>query len=296
MSSPINSYGVPTELYREILQYVTSRHDLCSLSVTSRGLQAEAEYFIYQSIESTRRQHTEYLCDLITSSPRLHTLVRSLSISNDGEQVGPSRSQEYWERISLLLRDLPNLVELKIHDNMTTGNTNAWVLSECTFSLQKFDCDFAFDSTLLGFLQSQRALQRLYWTESFSDDNSARILEELNVPNELDAPPVVELMTNSPRFALKLMPATTLTHVWICGQCAYENEGWVRYVDAFVLGAESLRSLRMNFPYGRRTLVTLLNVLAAHAPGLRSLGFVPHFDKQVRSRPAVPLFTVKVAY
>ncbi|KAJ3538066.1 hypothetical protein NM688_g6573 [Phlebia brevispora] len=264
----------------EILQYVSCKRDLCNLSISSRALQAEAEYFIYQSIESSRRPLTEYLCDLITSSPRLHTLVRSLTLSNDGEHTNASQSREYWERVALLLRDLPNLEELKIHDNMVNGNTNAWVLSQCTFSLQKFDCDFAFDDSFLSFLQGQRNLQRLYWTESYSDDNSARALEEIDVLDASVTPPIFELMTNSPRFALKFMPAATLTHVWICGPCGYEGDGWIRYMDEFVQCAKSLRSLRMNFPYGRRTLVTVLSTLAEHAPDLRSLGFVPHFDKQ----------------
>lgn len=275
------SYEVPTELYREIIQHVSSRRDLCNLSIASRILQAESEYFIYRSINTSRRFLTEYLCDLITSSPRLHTLVRSLNISNEGEQTNAVQSKEYWERISRLLRDLPNLEELKIHDNMVHGNTNAWVLSQCTFSLQKFDCDFAFDSALLGFLQSQRNLQRLYWTESYSDDVSAKALDEIDVLDARVTPPIFELMTNSPRFVLKFMPASTLTHVWICGPCGYESDSWIRYMDAFVVSAQSLRSLRMNFPHGRRTLVTVLTMLADHAPYLRSLGFVPHFEKQV---------------
>ena len=275
------SYEVPTELYREIIQYVSSRRDLCNVSIASHALQSEAEYFIYRSIDSSRRSLTEYLCDLITSSPRLHMLVRTLNISNDGEQSNAVQSKEYWERVSRLLRDLPNLEELKIHDNMVHGNTNAWVLSQCTFSLRKFDCDFAFDNTLLNFLQSQRKLRRLYWTESYSDDDSAKALEEIDVLEPSVTPPIYELMTNSPRFALKFMPASTLTHVWICGPCGYESDSWIRYMNEFVVCAHSLRSLRMNFPHGRRTLVTVLTMLADHAPELRSLGFVPHFEKQV---------------
>ena len=281
MTSPVLSYDVPTELYREVLQYVLSKRDLCSLSVASRGLQAEAEYFLYHSVESTRRSRTVYLCDLISSSPRLHTLVRILNITHDVDQVSNSQSKEYWERVARLLRDLPNLEELKIHDNMATGNTNAWVLSQCQFSLQKLDCDFAFDPAFLRFLRTQRALKRLYWTESYSDDESDKTLQDMNVADAGATPPVSELMTNSPRFALRFMPASTLTHVWISGPCGYENDGWVHYIEEFSLSARGLRSLRMNFPYGRRTLVTVLNTLAHYAPDLHSLGFVPYFDRQV---------------
>ncbi len=267
MASHHSSLGVPTELYREILQYVSSNRDLCNLCIASRELQAEAEFFIYRSIQSTRRPHTEYLCDLITSSPRLHTLVRALSISNDdADTVNSSSSRDYWERIARLLHDLPNLEELKIHDNMATGNMNAWVLSRSTFSLQKLDTDFAFDGALLSFLRSQRDLRRLYWTETFSDDNSRKELEYLDVVQAQVAPAVNELMTNSPRFAARFMPCGNLSHVWICGPCAHEAEGWLRYMEEFIVGARSLRSLRLNLPYGRRTLVSVLTALAEHAP------------------------------
>ena len=275
---------LPMELYRDIFSYVSSMRDFCNLSILCRDLQPEAEFFIYRSVQSTSRSQTEYLCDIISSSAHRHMLVKELDISHDewkGSPISATRDREYWERVARLLRGLPNLEELKIHDNMATGNTNAWVLSQCQFSLQKLDCDFAFDPAFLRFLRTQRALKRLYWTESYSDDESDKTLQDMNVADAGATPPVSELMTNSPRFALRFMPASTLTHVWISGPCGYENDGWVHYIEEFSLSARGLRSLRMNFPYGRRTLVTVLNTLAHYAPDLHSLGFVPYFDKQV---------------
>lgn len=282
---------LPTELYRHIFQYVTSKRDLCSLSVLSRDLQCEAEFFIYRSIESSRRAHTEYLCDLITSSPHRHMLVRSLRISNDdaGTRVSETKDHEYWERIARLLHDLPCLEELKIHDDMSvpTGNKNAWVLARSTFSLQHFDADFVFDESLLAFLRSQRSLERLYWTESFSDDDSAKALAEMDIAGPLPgsklSPSVSILNTNSPRFALKCIPAATLSHIWICGPCAHEDDGWASYIERFVGsgGAKGLKSLRMNFPYRKRTLISVLAALVKGAPELRSLGFVPFFNASV---------------
>ncbi|EKM52725.1 uncharacterized protein PHACADRAFT_198772 [Phanerochaete carnosa HHB-10118-sp] len=283
---------LPTELYRHIFQYVSSKRDLCNLSVLSRGLQNEAEFFIYHSVDSSRRAHTEYLCDLITSSPHRHTLVRSLSISNDdaGARVSEAKDREYWERIARLLHDLPYLEELKIHDNMSvpTGNKNAWVLLRGTFSLRHFDSDFVFDESLLEFLCSQRSLERLYWIESFSDDDSARAIADMDIVGPHSgsklAPSVSVLNTNSPRFALKCMSAAILSHLWICGPCAYEDDGWMNYVAQFVEsgGAKSLKSLRMNLPYRKSTLVSVLGALVKGAPELRSLGFVPIFNASDR--------------
>lgn len=277
------------ELFRDILSYVPSMRDLCTLSVVSRDLQGEAEFFIYRTIQSTNRAHTEFLCDIVTSSPHRHMLVRSLSICNDdwdGAPISPARDRDYWERIARLLHDLPYLEELKIHDvAMQTGNRNAWVLSRSTFSLRQFDSDFVFDECLLSFLRSQRQLKRLYWTESFSDDDSSRTLDDMNVLEKDGGlgSSISLLNTNSPRFALKCIRGATLSHLWICGPCAHEDEGWFRYMDNFVAGdgSRNLISLRMNFPYRKRTLIAVLWTLAKTTPDIRSLGFLPFFTFQV---------------
>ncbi|KAI0696162.1 hypothetical protein BC835DRAFT_885689 [Cytidiella melzeri] len=275
---------LPLELYRDVFSYVTSMRDLCSLSVLCRDLQPEAEFYIYRFVHSTSRSQTEYLCDIITSSIHRHMLVRSLSISHDewkGAPISEARDREYWERIARLLHDLPYLEDLKIHDMaMQHGNPNAWVLSSATFTLAHFDSDFVFDDHLASFLNTQRNLKRLYWSENYADDDSRRTLESLDVSNA-DAlnPSLTLLNTNSPRFALKCMRSARLTHVWVCGPCAYEDEGWIRYMDSFVSEDSStgLLSLRLNFPYRVRTLVTMLSALAKTTPNLRSLGFLPFF-------------------
>lgn len=216
-------------------------------------------------------------------------LVRSLSISNDdwdGAPISPARDRDYWERVARLLHDLPYLLELKIHDGvMPTGNKNAWVLSSSTFSLQHFDSDFVFDRFLLVFLRSQRHLKRLYWTESFSDEESDKVLDGMNMSEtgeELYGS-VSLLNTNSPRFALQCIRNSSLSHVWICGPCAHEDDSWIRYMDNFVAarGIKSLQSLRMNLPYRKRTLIAVLWTLAKTTPDLCSLGFLPFFTLQV---------------
>lgn len=297
-ASDVVATRLPSELYRSIFQYVSSMHDLCSLSVVCRELQGEAEFFIYRSVESSRRAHTEYLCDLITSSPHRHLLVRSLRISNDdaGTPVSEARNRDYWDRIARLLHDLPCLEELKIHDDMSvpTGNSNAWVLARCTFSLRHFESDFVFDEKLLAFLRSQRSLEGLYWTESFSDDSCVKALDDMTLVGEDEdsrlAPTLSLLYTNSARFVLKCMPTATLSHVWICGPCAHEHDAWMGYVEKFVAdgGARNLRSLRLNLPYRKWTLISILASLAEGAPELRSLGFIPFFNSVVNISSCSP--------
>lgn len=280
---------LPTELYREVFSYVSSMRDLCNLSVLCHDLQPEAEFFIYRTVQSDNRTHTEYLCDIITSSPHRHMLVRSLSISHDEWGAAPisaARDREFWDRVARLLHDLPYLEELKIHDMaMKHGNTNSWVLSRATFTLHQFDCDFVFDDHLAAFLYSQRQLKRLYWAESCVDENSRRALEDMDAHAASLGPCLSLLNTNSARFAVKCMKQAPLSHIWVSGPCAYEDDGWMRYMEEFVAngGTSSLLSLRLNFPYRKRTLIALLWALAKTTPNLRSLGFLPLFTHQVRT-------------
>jgi len=50
---------LPVELYRQIVQYVVSQRDLCTLARVSRAFQAEAERVLYHSI-SLRHQSRHY--------------------------------------------------------------------------------------------------------------------------------------------------------------------------------------------------------------------------------------------
>lgn len=291
---------LPLELYRDIFRYVPSMRDLCNMSILCRELQPEAEFFIYRTVHSTSRSQTEYLSDIITSSAHRHMLVRSLSISHDGWKGSPisaARDQEYWERIARLLHDLPYLQDLKIHDMaMQHGNPNAWVLSRALFSLVQFDSDFVLDERLTSFLRAQRQLKRLYWTENYADDDSRRTLDEMSaVEGDALNSSVTLLNTNSPRFALRCMRNAKLSHVWICGPCAYEDEGWVRYLERFVAdgSAAALLSLRLNLPYRMRTVVTILSILAKATPNMRSLGFLPFFTFTVRIGHILPFRLVQ---
>ena len=279
---------LPMELYRDIFNYVSSMRDFCNLSILCRDLQPEAEFFIYRSVQSTSRSQTEYLCDIISSSAHRHMLVKELDISHDewkGSPISATRDREYWERVARLLHDLPNLENLKIHDMaMQHGNQNAWVLSRATCSLVQFDSDFVLDDYLTSFLRSQRQMKRLYWTENYVDDESRRSLVGMNTSGGQDISSSVTLLnTNSPKFAIKCLRSAALSHVWICGPCAYEDDGWVRYMEEFTVNGNTanLLSLRLNLPYRKRTLVAMLSVLAKATPGLRSLGFLPFFTSMV---------------
>lgn len=281
---------LPAELYREIFQHI-SKQDLCVLSRTSRTLQADAEFFIYQHIESSRRPETAQFCSLITKRARLHSFVRTLHLSNeDDPNVG---SVEYWMGISRLLGCLTHLEELRIYDSLE--NPNAWVLNNCMARLSKIGCDFLMDEDLACFLQSQVSLRHIDWTNSAPEPHWNEV--GIWIPeNSQVAPSTTRLSTNSAPFALKLLVSSpSLTHLWIYGHCAppVEDGGWLHFLEEFK-GVGGLRSLRLNLPHSRVDLVRILEHLSKHALNLRSLGFLPWFNAKVRVvlGPRAPYFTL----
>ncbi|TCD63438.1 hypothetical protein EIP91_005409 [Steccherinum ochraceum] len=272
---------LPDDLYREIVQHVSSHHDLYMLSLTCRLLRTEAEYFLYRHVESSQWPRTEDLCQLLINCTRLHPLVRSLSITNEGLKLVPS--SEYWDFISRLLELLPNLHALKIYNGLSMANNNAWVLDHCIAPLRRLEVDFEFDPHFMEFLKGQPTLEQVHWIDSSRHDITNDLVHSLHslslsTPPSDFLPAVTELMTNNSQFALQLVNSGSITHLWVRGHPPHEDDGGMRYISQFNGKAASLRSLRLNFPRRRGSCVAMLKELSKNAPRLRSIGFIPYFD------------------
>jgi hypothetical protein len=81
--SPHSHLTLPVELYRQIIQYITSNHDICSLARVSRAFQIEAERVLYHSLHLRHHIKTLWRCESLASQPRLALYVRKLSIILD---------------------------------------------------------------------------------------------------------------------------------------------------------------------------------------------------------------------
>lgn len=275
--------SLPDDLFREILKHVLSQHDLYSLSLSSRFLQAEAEYFLYHHVESSRWARTEELCELVIHRPRLHPLIRSLSITNDGAKL--PLTVEYWTCISGLLAHVPHLVSLKIYNGLSMANNNAWILDKCIASLRRVEMDFELDNHFIDFLHRQLNLQQIHWTNSSREDVSPAIIQSLSSLSSHFLPSVTELVTNCSPFALHLVNSCNVTHLWISGNPTREEDGGMQYVSQLTANAARVRSLRLNFSLRKRMCVAILRELVTHTPKLRSIGFLPYFDSSVSLFP-----------
>lgn len=257
--------NLPRELYREILQHVSAKPDLCALSVASRSLQGEAEYFLYQSMRATTPSAIQMLCGCLFALPRVHPFVRSLALID----LHGTGELTRWADIACVLRHLPNLESLTL-----TGfkdKATAWVLSSCPFSLRELACEFELDSAFLSFLGTQRELHSLSWTHGYINDVA---LPHFPADHHL-MPSLRVLSVNVPGPVLKMMAGRPLTHIWLNGPFTLDEEQIMCTAENDVF-TPHLCSLRMYFPFNQHRLVTSLRAIAETSPYMRSLGFLPN--------------------
>jgi len=264
---------LPVEVWREVLQYVASKADLCAFSRSCSTLNPEAEFFLYHDIECSTRERTREFCVRFVELPRIRIFVRSLKIT---DQVGVRfpDAEEYWECVAAALSTLPLLDVLTILNS--NSRTPTWVLCNCPFSLSELQSDFDLDDISLSFLQNQRDLRFFRWA------NTTLTTDQIDtIPQDAHfLPSLRKLEIGSPHAALRLMAGHQLTHVWVERLREDTDQVWQQYAAIFGAASSELRSLRMIFPFGKRTVQSVLAVLAREAPELRSLGFLSWYHLQ----------------
>ncbi len=171
------------EAYQLIVQYVVANSDLSSLARVSRAFQSASERSLYNNITMKDVRVTLELCDVLSRTSRVASLVITLDIfasdpssrveGGDDSQESESSSngastsksdvsmERYWLSLSTALQHTHRLRYLNIH--IESGNSvTAWILRDCAFRLRSFHCDFAWDSDLVAFLNGQSALEDLF--------------------------------------------------------------------------------------------------------------------------------------
>jgi len=214
------------EAYRIILKYVESRADIATLCRVSRGFRRVAERALYNTLFMRNDEGTMLLCKTLTASSRLAVHVDALTIylldddsdddddddddSDTQEQLPPTSTID-WVAVAGALQRTTRLRYFNVHIGNYTTST-AWVLGGCTFQLQKFHCDFAWDSKLVAFLDTQTELEDLYIVDyqDFKDSTSqtslsARAFHKLSM-----------LECTFSEAAMALVPGRPITHLKTC--------------------------------------------------------------------------------
>ena len=191
-----------------IVQYASSKRDICALARVCKDFQVVAERSLYNNLHlSASVDVTRSVCNVLASQPRVANYVETFTIlvrdddsSSEGE---PSShiSDEYWGSVAAGLRSTHRLLHLTIHVDLIFHSAHAWILDGCQFKLREFHCDLAWDDHLVNFLNGQDELEDLYILDfPYPEDPGTKISPtEPQRPLSPPPPPVRRVVSPIPR-------------------------------------------------------------------------------------------------
>jgi len=132
-------------------------------------------------------------------------------------------------------------------------------------------CDFKFGDDLISFLHAQPHISNLNWTDPDKERGRPEAVLDHNNILALDALPTLEkLVTNSPGFAMTLVPGRPVTTLRVSTKMTEEKL-------TTIIGSStgSLRCLELQVSFLKQeTRLRFLSHLVHHAPNLRTLGIL----------------------
>jgi len=298
------------ETYRNIVKNV-SRADIAALCGVSRGFRHVAERALYNTLFMQNDEETGILCRTLENSPRLAAHVDALTIYLSERNNEPDSEDEYddesgaeptspremdWPAVARALKQTKYLRYLNVHINDGSSASMSWILSETTFHLRRFHCDFDWDSNLVNFLNRQSALEDLYLND-YKDNEDPGPSATSDTPSlalQLEKGSVNKLSTLECTFseaAMAIVPGRPVTHLKTCFSHtevnAKRNE-MNSLLSKTAMSTQALRSLDIadssyNSRFSTELLLALVNTRPLHAE-LRHLGIfvLPVDGREVR--------------
>jgi hypothetical protein len=244
------------EAYRSIVKYVESRADIATLCRVSRGFRRVAERALYNTLFMRNDEGTTLLCRTFATSSRLAVHVDALTIylldddddddsssdddNSDTQGESPQTRTMDWVAIACALQRTTQLRYFNVHISSSITSI-AWILDGCTFQLQKFHCDFAWDHKLVEFLDTQMELEDLYILD-YSDHKDTTV-----EPIHLRAHALHKLSMLECTFseaAMALVPGRPITHLKTCFSRTETTAKREEMCDLLLKVALSTRALR----------------------------------------------------
>ena len=132
---------LPVELYRPIVQNLTSSTDLYPLLFVSRALHVEAERAIYDTVVLRFLPETDSedsVVERLADCPRVAKLVHTFNIHST---IGGTQSRDYtsfWRAVQRALQSMTDLLYLNIEDSLSIPpyGPNDCLLWNCSFRLR----------------------------------------------------------------------------------------------------------------------------------------------------------------
>lgn len=218
----------PPHVYSSIVRHIESRTELCTLCLVSKSFRVATERELYRSLDVKEFSATIMLCNLLSEKPRLSQLVVefTISINEEGRYYDNginyqtqdlfSPPSDYIASISKALQRTTNLRSLYVHLSQGIPLKYAWILTNCSFQLYTFHCDFAWDEHLVSFLSTQHLLSDLHISD-FNEDIPENV--SINARSLRQARTIPNLSTLNCTFTgavRALAPGRPVTHVKTC--------------------------------------------------------------------------------
>ena len=154
---------LPLELLRPIIEEINDNNTICSLLLTSKAFQHDAERRLYHTPNPARPSvlrldytHVAFL-STITTNPRLASLVHTYYLND----VVSYRENPLWDLAKLGLRAMVNLKVL--HFRAFAGHPAAELLDGCPFQLEHLHWGSHSDEVAMAWiLHQQPKLRHLY--------------------------------------------------------------------------------------------------------------------------------------
>ncbi|KAG8816666.1 hypothetical protein FRC17_000225 [Serendipita sp. 399] len=242
---------LPFELYRQIVQYVASPHDLCTLARVSRSFQAEAERVLYQSLDLRHHIKTLWRCETLATQPRLARYVRKLSIIID--QYTPLDS------IARALQACRNLRSLTLRGAPWSDYSRVLDAVSST-EIRELTCHARGEAGVVRFLERQRCLELV--------DLEAHAFDMDNLSPQ--AAVTLQSFTGCLITAAKLVPGRPVRQLTLISDMA--NDATIRAVSRLAEGQGDIQALDIRMGVLRNPISwTILESVLTSLRGLRFL-------------------------
>jgi hypothetical protein len=252
------------ETRRQIVKYIGSRADVCSLCRVSKGFQYVAERALYNTLCMRQPNTTISLCDTLACQPRLSAHVEAFTIYLYGDQTHDQKDEdededdseeaplplpaEYWPSIARALRTIKHLRYLNIYISSHGNDSSAWILNDCIFQLRSFHCDLQWDQALVSFLNNQHRLTDLYIVDyNEFGTNTPTTSVSPSPSHRMDPSSLTSLSTLECTFAEAagaLVPGRPVTRLKTCFSASGISEKRAELSDLFSKISLSTRPFR----------------------------------------------------
>ncbi|KAG8869485.1 hypothetical protein FRC20_001351 [Serendipita sp. 405] len=255
---------LPYELYRQIVQYITSPHDLCTLARVSRSFQAEAERVLYHSLHLRHHIKTLWRCETLATQPRLARYVRKLSIIID--QYTPldsiARALQACRNLrSLTLRGAPWSDYSRVLDSVSSTE------------IRELTCHARGEAGVVRFLERQRCLEVV--------DLEAHAFDMDNLSPQAAA--ALQSFTGCLVTAARLVPGRPVRQLTLISDMA--NDATIRAVTRLAEGQGDIQALDIRMGVLRNPISwTILQSVFTSLRGVRFLGVCSLDCARVRPR------------